>query len=338
MIKRIFLRAYHLGERIIRETRAFPGRRKSFGFSVAFAAWWDGLIPPGKSEKYIRKMEAFVDKSMSELTQLYSKKATDSRGCLNTQRAPKKNLDKIPVWCCWWQGKENMPELVQMCNRQLQQMIPPDIARLHIITLENYREYVEIPELIIQKFEKRKITMTTMSDILRFQLLGNYGGFWVDSTVYISGKIPQDFFEGRYFSQKMEDTADWPREACKGRWCGFLMAGPSHHVIFEYMNAAFQTWWEKYDDIVDYVLIDYLLLSGYKGIPAIRAAVDHVKANNEHVFRMYGLLNEPYTRELYHRLTKDTVFHKLTYKMDLHKITDSSDETLYQYLLKQAGM
>lgn len=337
MVKRFFQRAYHLWERIVRETKHFPKHYRNFGFKVARSIWWDGLIPPGKSSKYIQVIEECVDRSLEKVLQTYDEKSKeiDENGCLD-----KKNErgEKTLVWCCWWQGEESMPELVKMCNKKLQSVLPKEKTEYHLITLENYKDYVTIPKHIMKKFHEKKITMTTLSDILRFQLLSKYGGLWIDSTVFITGDFPEVFFRNEYFSQKMKNIHDWEREACKGRWCGFLMAGPSHHIIFEYMNAAFTQWWLDYDDIPDYVLIDYILLSGYKHIPAIRSIIDNVSPNNEHVFRMYGLLNNEYSDELNKKLTSDTTFHKLTYKMDLQKETETGKLTLYGYLLKQVGM
>lgn len=58
---RFFQRAYHLGERIVREGRVLPRRMKAFGAKVALESFWDGLIPPGKSERYIATVAAYVD-------------------------------------------------------------------------------------------------------------------------------------------------------------------------------------------------------------------------------------------------------------------------------------
>lgn len=77
----------------------------------------------------------------------------------------------MPIWCCWWQGVESMPEIVKMCHTRLKQVIPKDKTELHIITFDNYKDYVDIPEHILEKFNKGIVTMTTMSDVLRFCLL-----------------------------------------------------------------------------------------------------------------------------------------------------------------------
>ena len=124
------------------------------------------------------------------------------------------------------------------------------------------------------------------------------------------------------------------REACKCNWCGFSIHAQRGHIISKYMIDAFSYWWRNYDTIIDYVLIDYLLMTGYKYIPEIRKTIDSVENNNEEIFEMYQVLNNPYSKELYERLTKTNVMHKLTYKMELHKETSQGEMTLYGYLLK----
>ena len=97
---------------------------------------------------------------------------------------------------------------------------------------------------------------------------------------------------------------------------------------------AFSKWWKDYNTIIDYVLIDYILWTGFRKIPAIHEIIDKVPNNNEDIFEMYQVLNQPYTDELYRKLTKRNVMHKLTYKMNLEKQTKDGSLTLYGYLLK----
>ena len=85
-----------------------------------------------------------------------------------------------------------MPELVKMCNDRLRQVLP-DEAEIHMITEKNYKEYVELPDYIIQKFKTGKMSITALSDVLRVALLSEYGGFWIDSTVFVSGAFPKEF-------------------------------------------------------------------------------------------------------------------------------------------------
>lgn len=229
-----------------------------------------------------------------------------------------------------------MPELVKMCQARLKQVLPGDRAELHLITLDNFRQYVDLPAHILEKFEKKIITMTTMSDVLRFALLKKYGGYWLDATVFFTGAIPEEYFSGNFYCQKMAgNTAYSQREACRSNWCGFSMAGPKESIVFRYMCDAFSHWWENFDTIIDYVLIDYLLWSGFKKIPTIHRIIDAVPDNNEDIFEMYQVLNQPYSPELMERLTKRNVMHKLTYKMDLYRQTSDGRLTLFGYLWNQ---
>ena len=325
MIKRLFQRVCHLGERVVREAGVFPARVRTFGPRVAMETFLDGLIPPGKSARYIQTIESAVDAFLADLLAQYRDRFDES--------IMPATGEKISVWCCWWQGESQMPELVKMCHARLKQVIPAEKAELHLITLDNYRDYVELPAHIIEKFEKKIITMTTMSDVLRFALLEKYGGYWLDATVFFTGDIPEEYFSGNFFCQRMVgNTAYTRREACRGNWCGFSMAGPKNSPVFRFMSDAFSHWWAHYDTIIDYVLIDYMLWSGFKGVDAIHKTIDAVPDNNEDIFEMYQVLNQPYTPELLERLTKRNVMHKLTYKMDLTKVTPDGRQTLYGFL------
>lgn len=327
-ITRLFQRAFHLGERFLRESRRLPGRWKTYGGKVAWVSLIDGLIPPGKSERYIQTIENKVDFIIGDVLNEYRDRTDESVRAADGE--------KIPVWCCWWQGEAKMPELVQLCHKRLKQVIPADKAELHLITLENYRDYVDLPDHIIEKFGRKIITMTTMSDVLRFALLEKYGGYWLDATLFFTGDIPEEYFSGNFYCQRMvSNTEVARREACRCNWCGFSMAGPRGNIVFRYMKDAFSYWWAHYDTIIDYVLIDYLLWSGFKAVTAIHDVIDAVPDNNEDIFEMYQVLNQPYSPELLERLTKRNVMHKFTYKMDLHKQTVEGELTLYGWLWQQ---
>lgn len=321
-------RAYHFGQRIIRGIKKFPGDFQQFGIKIARIAFYDSIIPPEKGPKYITAVEGYVEKYLEPLIQKYKQEDYIPSTKLET------TMDKIPVWCCWWQGIENMPELVRMCNDRLRHVLPSD-AKLYMITEENYQKYVKLPEHVLKKFKEGKMSITALSDILRVALLSEYGGFWIDSTVFISDSFPEEFISRNFYAQKMFDPIKWSREACKGRWCGFMIAGSQGNMIFRFLRDAFYQWWKDYDRVIDYVILDYFLLAAYHNIPVIRKMIDEVPDNNVDVFEMYKVLHLPYSDKLFSDLTKTTVMHKLTYKIDLHKKTESGNDTLYGKLLKQ---
>ena len=89
------------------------------------------------------------------------------------------------IWICWFQGIERAPELVKTCYKSVKRWYPDnDIV---LITKENFRDYVDIPEYVISKWKKGKILNAHFSDILRLALLIKYGGLWIDATVFCTG-------------------------------------------------------------------------------------------------------------------------------------------------------
>ncbi len=326
-MKKLIMRGIHFAQRIIKESKAFHGHRKNFGYRVAWRIFIDGIIPPGKSVKYISTIEKYVANYLEPLIAEYQKDAYQPTPGLET------TLEKVPVWCCWWQGVEKMPEIIRMCTDRLKMVLPKDVE-LHMITEKNYNQYVSIPDHIMQKFQQGKMSITAFSDILRVTLLSQYGGFWIDSTVLVSGEFPKEFVTQNFYAQRMFDPVKWNREACKGRWCGFMMAGSKDNIIFRFLRDAYYMWWKDYDDVIDYVILDYFLLAAYHKIPAVKEQIDAVPNNNEDVFEMYKVLHLPYSEELFANLTKRTVMHKLTYKIDLVKATNQGEDTLYMHLLK----
>lgn len=321
-------RAIHLYQRIIKMCREYPTKWHDYGMKVANVSFIDGIIPPGKSPAYIQTISEYVNSFAADLAGGYARKKNDDQfeNRLCSTKA------EYPIWCCWWQGEDSMPELVRLCYTRLKQIIPEEV-QLRLITLDNYQQYVTFPEHILNKFNQGIITMTTMSDVLRFLLLEKYGGYWLDATVFFSGNIPDEYFTENFFCQKMsENTKYAKREACRSMWCGFSMAGKANLVIFRYMNEAFFKWFQEYDSIIDYVLIDYLLWSGYTQVPEIAAIINQVPDNNEDIFELYKVLNLPYSEELYRTITERNVMHKLTYKMDLHRYTPDGKLTMYGYL------
>lgn len=102
-MKRLLLRGWHLLYRIIGGVKQFPKHKNSFGFHIAWIIFIDGLIPPGKSQNYINKIEKFVSDYLRPLVEKYQNDAYLPHKMIEI------SFDKVPVWCCWWQGEDKMP-------------------------------------------------------------------------------------------------------------------------------------------------------------------------------------------------------------------------------------
>lgn len=233
------------------------------------------------------------------------------------------------IWVFWWQGKEHMPTVVRLCYESLVQNMG---ERVVLITQENFKKYTDIPDYILEKVTSSQISLTHFSDILRFNLLRNNGGLWVDATVFWSGSIPQEKYEylytcGGYRSENLDDFF-----VTGGKWTGFLIGGSSKNELFYFMDNFFRKYWKENAYLIDYFLIDYALNYAYeKNIGNFKNYVDTTaKKNNPQLFELSKLVNKPYDSKKIEEITKNTTAFKLSYKK---KIDLTSDGLLYKLSL-----
>ncbi len=320
----------HLLQRLVGCSKAFPGACREFGMKVAVARFWDTLIPTGKSKKYIKTLSDYMSEELALLTDRYN---------AGEWSAPegKTILEKTPVWVCWWQGEESMPPIVKACISRMRSLLPKT-ARLHLITWETIGKYIDLPETVIEKHRNGIISAAHLSDILRFGLLSQYGGAWLDATVYLTKAFPEKLLTQDFYTQRFRDWESCPREACRGKWCGFFLGGSTRCAVFAYMYEALVYWWLRHDRVVDYVFFDYILWAGYQGVEKIRTTIDAVAPNNENIWLLAKHLNDAYTPEAYEALLGQNDFFKLSYKGRLEQQTPSGEKTVYSHILEENGI
>lgn len=113
---------------------------------------------------------------------------------------PKKKLrsQKI-VWQYWGQGfdKDKLPPIVRVCFYSVDKFCGNKEYEIIRLSDENISEYIDIPQNIVGKFEK--LHKAFFSDLLRCCLLTTYGGCWLDSTILLTGKIPDKYWNLDFF-------------------------------------------------------------------------------------------------------------------------------------------
>lgn len=213
------------------------------------------------------------------------------------------------IWVMWWQGQESMPPLVKACFNSLIKNAPAGYEII-LLTENNWKDYVDIPEFIIDKFYDGNISITHFSDIIRFALLNKYGGVWLDSTILCSKKIPESFFTSSFFGISISETNKY---ISLGKWSGYAIGAFSGNCLIQFVLDCYNLYWEKYDHIIDYYLMDYIIRIAYERSPFIRSLISENVVFNNSIFFVQNRLNYPVTDEIKEVLNK-AIFHKLTWK------------------------
>ncbi|MCO4686565.1 Polysaccharide biosynthesis protein CpsM(V) [Streptococcus infantarius subsp. infantarius] len=228
------------------------------------------------------------------------------------------------IWIFWWQGEDSMPDIVKKCYNSVQRFCGN--KKIVLITKDNIRDYTDISENIYLKLNSGVITFTHFSDILRANLLKNNGGLWMDATMYVTNSLDNiELKELLYRVSQSKDTFN----ISFGRWTGFFMGGPSGMDIMSFMDRLYQCYWEEYDELIDYFLIDYALDYAWnKNLSEFKSLEYKYKNIDPHLFDMQKFLNSKYDEMFWNDLTRNTNLFKLSYKKKINE----KDDNVYNHL------
>lgn len=234
------------------------------------------------------------------------------------------------IWVCWWQGKENAPEIVKKCINSIERN-----AGTHpviILTEDNYKNYVDIPEWVEEKYKAGIITRTNYSDLLRLSLLAKHGGMWLDSTFLCAGNL-SEYFELPIWSIKRPDYGH-ASVAC-GNFAGYSLACDKEHKwVFKVIKDFFLNYWKNNNTMVDYLMVDYMIVLAQRKIEKIRKEFKNILPNNPECDELFKILNEEYDAKKWERLKKETRLFKLTWKQSFVE-EKNGKKTFYGKLLEE---
>ena len=218
--------------------------------------------------------------------------------------APNDEIDKSAIWVLWWQGEEKAPDIVKACIQSIRKNA--NGHEVIILSKENYQSYVTLPDKIIKKHDAGIIGHAFYSDMIRLDLLANYGGLWIDATVFISQPIPEDLFQMDFYTLKTYNpNYTW---YSKSRWTGYFLAGKKGFPFFSFARDALIMHWEKTDRAIDYLVADYVYGLAYEYISVVREAVDHLPDNNRQRGDLMAAINDEYDPALFQMLETDETF------------------------------
>lgn len=231
------------------------------------------------------------------------------------------------VWFCWLQGIDSAPKLVQDCYNSIRYWLKD--KEIIVITKENYKQYVEFPDYIIEKWEKGIISNTHFSDLLRLELLIRHGGLWLDATTYLTGPLPNYIEDNNFFvyrngwmDMEMINMGSW-----------LMYSKKSNNYLLTETRKLLYKYWKKYNYLKNYFLLHMFFRMVTDENPEEWEKVPMISQIDSHY--MMRELNRKYNEERCIEIMKITSVHKLTYKFETgnieNKIVDNL-ENLYRKL------
>ena len=244
-----------------------------------------------------------------------------------------KDNDIPAIWTMWWQGTENLPDIVKICFSSVKKYC--GIHPVKVLTRENFRDYVNLPDYIFEKVDSGAMTLTHLSDITRFYLLYHYGGLWLDSTVYITNGIPESVFDAEYYSVKRRLTPKSTGVA-QAKWTNFIHAAKKGGILCGFVLDFFLEYWRTQEKLIDYFLIDYAVKIAYDELPECRKIIDAVPYVNYDMYFLESIMNREWSAELWEKVKSASNISKLNWRKPGRQKTLLGRETVYSHLLAEA--
>lgn len=238
-----------------------------------------------------------------------------------------KNLNRDTLWICWMQGENQAPEIVKRCLESVRKQFPD--KKIVIIDEKNVFDYISMPDYILDKWKRGIIGPAHLSDLIRLQILIQYGGCWIDATVLCTDrglmdqiqKEPLFMFSFYYFGFHPEvmELNNW-----------FIYSCTNNNILCLIQKMMYE-YWKDYDRAVDYfvfhlmtsIVVDYYE-EEYRQMPVVSQVDSHILAT--YIFDKYS--------ESKYEILKDSIgFHKLSTRFDKTKMEDKG--TFYDVVIRQ---
>ncbi len=243
------------------------------------------------------------------------------------------------IWMYWAQGWDNAPDLVKRClqNWQLQNKN----WKFNLLDDTNISDFSDVA----LRYQGINLPVQAFSDVLRINLLAQYGGVWADATTWCVRPLDQ-------WIEKMVDQLDffaYSKPAASRPISSWFLIAPLHSKIAEtYRDAVDQFWLDTptADDTsivlssdpcsINYFWFHHLfdkLLQNDADFAKTWEAMPQLSADGPHLLQHAGLLSEPTDEAIFSIRNRLTNIYKLTHRIEIPR---NIEETLLNYLYSSA--
>lgn len=185
-------------------------------------------------------------------------------GNVNISNEPSTTPSKKIAWVMWWQ--DCIPDVIQMCIGSIKRNLKG--YEVIVISEKTFSKYVELPDFIKKKVAEGLISITHLSDIIRFKLLRKYGGVWLDATTIIPHEL---YFDNLFLHERPYWTTRFKERfsmcISNYRWNGAEMYMNQNYILARFADDFFMEYWKNENSLIDYWLIDYVTDIAFRYIP-----------------------------------------------------------------------
>ena len=278
--------------------------------------------------RFLLKLEKFSYSKRDRETFKYIKKYYNNTNNYSEYYKPLKENLQSCIWTLWLQGIDNAPPIVKACINSIKKYSGG--YEVIVLTEDTIHDYVTFPDFIIQKYKSGIIKSTHFSDLLRTLLLINYGGIWMDATVFLTKPIPQNIISSDFF---MFQSQLLKSEISPGSsW--FISTQKNSPILIKVFELLLN-YWKKHNYLIHYFLFHItvgLIINCDNEAKTIWQNMFYKNNSDPHFLQLKKLFC-PFNQKMKDYIWDLSFVHKLTYKFSRNSPTELSG-TFYRYILE----
>lgn len=230
------------------------------------------------------------------------------------------------IWVCWLQGLEVAPPLVRACVNSLYKNLKG--KEVIILTEKNLADYINLPDYIMDKWKKSRISPAHFSDIIRVEILCKWGGTWVDSTVLCTAESSCDYiFDEPFFVYKYMDLERKDKESTVAS--NWFIHSVSNYPILMLTRELLREYWKKNNYAVDYYIFHLFFAMATRKYVEEWDKVPMYNNNSPHTLQFE--FHNKFDQRRWNQIIKMSDFHKLNH----HKDYSGCKNSFYDYVLAE---
>lgn len=298
----------------------FPIFTHNFGIKEAYH-----LVKQKDRLEYLEACCTLLQKEFADFIQSYQ-----VRFKAIEQEENNMNNENNYIWVCWFQGRNNMPVIVDLCIKSIQQMADSDIEVV-VLSLDTLDKYIDIPEYIIKKVQRGTITLTHFSDLVRFELLRKYGGLWVDATCFACNKIPNQIFNQTLYTIRNNEIEN----DFYSKFTSFLIGGKMGGyggLFFSFMIEFFYEYHRRYSVLLDWHLINIAYAIAYRSFDEVAYMAESIPANNTQIQSLNKYANDDFSKEVWNNICDTQIFNKMNWRKGYRLKSENGMKTFYGHM------
>ena len=230
-----------------------------------------------------------------------------------------RNDSEERIFTLWLQGEEQAPDIVKTCFASIRKHCTQPLV---ILDGKSIFDWITLPETIVEKYRAGKIKPAHFADICRVELLHTYGGYWLDSTCYVSAPIPAWITEHVFFvfmaGEKVHGNYSFIQNC-------FIRARKGSYLL-EAWRAMILDYWLHEDRRVDYFQhqVMFRTLVTYNATASkLFGEMAQLDQYPTHLY-LYEYKDLPYDEKVLLKAAEEGFFYQKTSYRDLENIVPGS--------------